>query len=93
MVLGLENGQIQVFNDQGLLIMDKQILQVPIQRVAFSSLEYNWTLAVVSSHNQIVFLNSSYEVELRSWQSSDPIKMIQWSSNGKMLAVVCSTGK
>jgi WD40 repeat protein len=92
MVLGLENGQLQVYNDQGVLIMDRQILQVPLQRVAFSSLEYNWTLAVVSSHNQILLLNSAYEVELRSWQSSDPIRMIQWSNDGKMLAVVCSTG-
>ncbi|KAI6171564.1 Tubby-related protein 4 [Aphelenchoides bicaudatus] len=91
-VLGLENGQIQIYNDQGSLITDRQVLQVPIQRLAFAPIEQNWTLAVVSSRDQILFLNSAYEVSLQSWQSSEPIRMVQWSSSGQMLAVVCKTG-
>lgn len=93
LVLGLDNGQIHIYNDQGTVITDRQLLPVPIHRVAFSPVESNWTLAVVSSRNQILFLNCAYEVGLRTWQSSDPIQMIQWSSNGQMLAVVCKKGR
>lgn len=81
-----------MYNDQGSIITDRQLLQVPIQRVAFAPIE-NSKLAVISSRDQILFLNSAYEIDGMPWQSSEPIRMVQWSSDGKMLAVVCKTGK
>uniref|UniRef100_A0A1I7S1C4 Tub domain-containing protein n=1 Tax=Bursaphelenchus xylophilus TaxID=6326 RepID=A0A1I7S1C4_BURXY len=99
LVLGLETGQIQVFNDQGTIITERQLLQVGVFKLAFSPIREDeeehqkWTLAAVSMDDQILFLNTQYEVELYGWKSRDPIRSIHWSSSGKMLSVVCSTGR
>lgn len=95
-VLGLNNGVIHIITDQGVLIKEKTLFQESIQQVEFSPIRHSdgkSILAVLSASNQLLFLNSSYDLELGSWKTSVQIKIMRWSNDGILLALVCSNNR
>lgn len=95
-VMGFSSGVIQVLNEHGSLIHERDIFHVGVSKVAFSSVrecDKKWTLAACSATDEIVFANMYFELEPYSYRSYDPILKIEWSADGTMLAVVCACNK
>ena len=94
--MGFSSGSIQVLNEHGNIIHEREIFHVPVSKVAFSSIrecDKKWTLAACSSTDEIIFANTYYEIEPFSYQSYDPVLKIEWSASGTMLAVVCTCNR
>ncbi|VDN00801.1 unnamed protein product [Thelazia callipaeda] len=91
-ILGFNNGTIQVLNEQGATITEREMFaNGSVRFLAASSLRSNgrWTLAVCSLTGLINFLNSYDEINYVKWQCNEPLVSIQWNANGTLLAAVC----
>jgi hypothetical protein len=95
-VMGFNSGSIQVLNEHGNIIHEREIFAVSVLKVAFSPIrqsDQKWTLALCSALDNVVFTNTYYEVEPFTYQSVDPIHKIEWSSDGTMLAIICASNR
>uniref|UniRef100_A0A7E4V4L2 Tub domain-containing protein n=1 Tax=Panagrellus redivivus TaxID=6233 RepID=A0A7E4V4L2_PANRE len=95
-VLGFTSGFIQVLNELGNVVHERELFSASVAKVAFSSVRESdgkWTLAACSASNEIVFTNTYYEVEPFSYQSPDDVHRIEWSNDGTMLAVICASNR
>ncbi|MCP9260983.1 Tubby-related protein 4 [Dirofilaria immitis] len=91
-VLGFNNGTIQVLNEQGVTITERKMyVNGSVRFLAASSLRKNdrWTLAVCSITGLLNFLNSYDEIDNAKWQCNETLLSIQWNANGTLLAAVC----
>lgn len=94
-VMGFSTGSLQVLNEHGNVIHERENIfgsEIPVTKVAFSSIredDKKFTLAICSAEDEIVFANTYYVLESYSYQSFDKILKIEWSSDGTMLAIVC----
>uniref|UniRef100_A0A8R1TY21 WD_REPEATS_REGION domain-containing protein n=1 Tax=Onchocerca volvulus TaxID=6282 RepID=A0A8R1TY21_ONCVO len=91
-VLGFNNGSIQVLNEQGATITERKMyINGSVRFLAASSRRRNdrWTLAICSITGLLNFLNSYDEIDNAKWQCNETVLSIQWNANGTLLAAVC----
>jgi hypothetical protein len=95
-VMGFNSGSIQVLNEHGNIIHEREIFPVSVMKVAFSPIrecDQKWTLGLCSALDVVVFANTYYEIEPFTYQSVDPIHKMEWSNDGTMLAIICASNR
>ncbi|VDK79340.1 unnamed protein product [Litomosoides sigmodontis] len=91
-ILGFNNGTIQVLNEQGATVTERKMyVNGSVQFLVASSRRRNgrWTLAVCSGTGLLNFLNSYDEIDNVKWQCNETLLSIQWNANGSLLLAVC----
>uniref|UniRef100_A0A0R3RUR5 Tub domain-containing protein n=1 Tax=Elaeophora elaphi TaxID=1147741 RepID=A0A0R3RUR5_9BILA len=91
-ILGFNNGTIQVLNEQGATVTERKMYVNGIVRFLAASSrrrDGRWTLAMCSGTGLLNFLNSYDEIDNAKWQCNETLLSIQWNANGTQLAAVC----